>query len=45
MASQKTKYTIYFYNQKPNKQILNNQLEIEDCELKEQFNFIDYDSQ
>ena len=45
MASQKTKYNIYFYNQKPHKQILNNHLEIEDCEFKEQFTFIDYDSQ
>jgi len=45
MASQKTKYNIYFYNQKPHKKILNNRLEIEDCEFKEQFTFIDYDSQ
>ena len=45
MASQKTKYNIYFYIQKSHKQILNNQLEIADCEFKEQFTFIDYDSQ
>ena len=45
MTSQKTKYTIYFYIQKPNKPILNNQLEYEDCEFKEKFTFRDYDSQ
>jgi len=45
MASTKTKYTIYFYNQKPHKQISDNHLELEDCEFKEKFTFRDYDSQ
>ena len=45
MASRITKYTINFYNQKPHKQIINNNLELEDCEFKEKFTFRDYDSQ
>ena len=42
MASRKKEYTIHFCIQKPESQISNNKLSIQNCQLKEEFTFTDY---
>ena len=44
MASEKKEYSINFYTQRQNTQILNDELSNEDCHFKEKFTFIDIDS-